>query len=130
MAELRNWPVHAGNALSGFRTESGAGSYSAHARAPRSCRPPMEAHTPKQRTIVDKVLDKALFHMRRRLPYNRVSDNLFHRVLFYRKHHRLPSRELLWNDMWFRVKTSAEIEDPLRRLVSDKELVKQYVRET
>ena len=32
--------------------------------------------------------------------------------------------------MWFRVKTSDEIEDPLRRFVSDKELVKEYVRET
>jgi hypothetical protein len=90
----------------------------------------MTAHTTTERSLVDKVLDKALFHMRRRLPYSRAADNLFHRVLFYRKHHRLPSREMLWNDMWYRVKTSGEIEDPLRRFVSDKELVKQYVRET
>ena len=81
-------------------------------------------------SLTDRILDKALYHMRRRLPYNRMADNLFHRVLFYRKHHRLPSREMLWNDMWFRVKTSGEIEQPLRCFVSDKELVKQYVRET
>jgi hypothetical protein len=67
--------------------------------------------------------------MRRRLPYNKAGDNLFHRVLCYRKHGRFPSRELLWNDMWYRVKTSGEIEDPLRRFVSDKEYVKQFVRE-
>jgi teichuronopeptide biosynthesis TupA-like protein len=37
---------------------------------------------------------------------------------------------MLWNDVWFRIKTSNEIEDPLRVFVSDKEQVKEYVRNT
>jgi hypothetical protein len=36
---------------------------------------------------------------------------------------------MLWNDVWYRVKTSDEIVDPLRVFVSDKEHVKQFVRE-
>jgi len=90
----------------------------------------MEAHSTTPSTLVDRVLDKALWLMRGRLPYNRLTDNLYHRLLFYRKHHRFPSHKLLWNDMWFQVKASREIEDPLRCFVSDKELVKQYVRDT
>jgi hypothetical protein len=46
------------------------------------------------------------------------------------KHRRLPKDQLLWNDVWFRIKTSGEIENPLRVYVSDKELVKNYVRQT
>ena len=81
-------------------------------------------------TLFYRLLDKALPRLRRHLPYNRFCDNFYHRLLFLRKHGRLPSRRQLWNDVWFRVKTSNEISEPLRVRVSDKELVKEYVRET
>jgi hypothetical protein len=67
---------------------------------------------------------------RRVLPYNRFGDNLYHRLLFLSKHHRLPGDEMLWNDVLYRLKTSDEILDPLRVFVSDKELVKLYIRAT
>src|SRR4051812_11969751 len=76
-----------------------------------------------------RMLDKALPRLRRRLPYKRHYDNLYHRLLFLKKHHRWPGNRMLWNDVWFRIKTSGEILDPLRVYVSDKEHVKQYVRE-
>jgi teichuronopeptide biosynthesis TupA-like protein len=80
--------------------------------------------------LFDRLLDRALPHLKFRLPRNRFGDNLYHWLLFLRKHHRLPTRRMLWNDMWYRVKTSREIRDPLRIQVSDKELVKDYVRRT
>jgi hypothetical protein len=75
------------------------------------------------------MLDKALPRLRRHLPHTRFFDNLYHRLLFLKKHHRLPTDQLLWNDVWFRIKTSDEIENPLRVFVSDKEHVKDYVRQ-
>jgi len=80
--------------------------------------------------LVDRLLDKALPKMRRHLPYNRFCDNLYHRVLFYKKHRRWPDGRMLWNDVWYRIKTGQEILDPLRVFVSDKEHVKEYVRNT
>lgn len=75
------------------------------------------------------MLDKALPRLRRHLPHTRFFDNLYHRLLFLKKHHRFPKDQLLWNDVWFRIKTSDEIENPLRVFVSDKEHVKDYVRQ-
>lgn len=89
--------------------------------------------TPEGRTPTTsffyRLLDKALPHLRRRLPYTRSFDRLYHWLLFLKKHHRLPTRRMIWNDVWFRIKTSREIEDPLRVFVSDKEHVKEYVRQ-
>ena len=62
------------------------------------------------------------------LPHSRLGDNLYHRLLFLSKHRRVPGDEMLWNDVLYRLKTSDEIFEPLRLLVSDKEHVKRYVR--
>ncbi|HET9862284.1 MAG TPA: ATP-grasp fold amidoligase family protein [Steroidobacteraceae bacterium] len=64
------------------------------------------------------------------LPRNRLGDNLYHRLLFLRKHRRAPGAQMLWNDVLYRLKTSKEIRAPLRVLISDKEGVKHYVRDT
>jgi TupA-like ATPgrasp len=82
------------------------------------------------RTRFDDLLEKALPRLRRHLPYNRFGDTLYHRLLFFKKHRRWPGNQLLWNDVWYRIKTGKEILDPLRVFVSDKEHVKQYVRDT
>jgi hypothetical protein len=81
-------------------------------------------------TLFYRLLDKLLPRLRRHLPYTRFFDNLYHRLLFLKKHHRLPKQQMMWNDVWFRIKTSGEIENPLRVYVSDKEQVKDYVRQT
>jgi hypothetical protein len=48
---------------------------------------------------------------------------------FVRAHRRLPRRgRYLFNDVLYQIKTSAEIFDPLRMFVSDKEYVKTYVK--
>ena len=61
------------------------------------------------------------------LPRTRWGDHVVHFVKFVKAHHRLPSKRMLINDALYRLKVSAEIEDPLRVLVSDKEYVKLYV---
>jgi hypothetical protein len=82
-------------------------------------------------SIFQRVLGAALPRLRRSvLPRNRFGDNLYHRLLFLNKHRRAPGRGMLWNDVLYRLKTSDEIRDPLRVFVSDKEHVKQYVRDT
>jgi len=78
-----------------------------------------------------RAIDRALKPLSHLLPENRAVDRLYHHLLFLWKHGRLPRRDArLWNDMWFRVKTTDEILDPLRVFVTDKEFVKEYVRDT
>ena len=76
-----------------------------------------------------RALDKAWPRMRRWLPFNEAGDRLYHRLNFMRKHQRSPNGAMLWNDVWYRMKTSDEILDPLRVFVSDKEHVKDFVTE-
>jgi hypothetical protein len=75
-----------------------------------------------------RALDKAWPRLRRYLPFNETGDRLYHRLNFMRKHRRAPNGAMLWNDVWYRLKTSDEILEPLRVFVSDKEHVKQFVR--
>ena len=79
-------------------------------------------------TLLYSALDKAWPRLRRWLPFNETGDRLYHRLNFMRKHRRAPNGAMLWNDVWYRMKTSEEILDPLRVFVSDKEHVKQYVK--
>ncbi len=62
------------------------------------------------------------------IPKNRTGDRIFSYILFIFKHKRPPSNKMLFNDVLYKIKTSNEILDPLRVLVSDKELLKNYVR--
>jgi hypothetical protein len=99
------------------------------ANADPGTRPP--EGPPARDSVFQRMLGAALPGLRRRfLPRNRFGDNLYHRLLFLSKHRRAPGRGMLWNDVLYRLKTSEEIRDPLRVLVSDKEHVKQYVRDT
>lgn len=64
------------------------------------------------------------------LPHNRTFDYWISLLIFWRKHRRLPKAHGgLFNDSLFFLKTSDEIFDPLRVFVTDKELVKMYVRD-
>lgn len=47
---------------------------------------------------------------------------------FARAHGRLPDQHKILNDQFFRIKTSKEIEHPLRVFTSDKEYVKLYIK--
>lgn len=79
-------------------------------------------------TFLYRALDRAWPRIRNWLPYGDTGDRLYHRLNFMRKHGRPPNGAMLWNDVWFRLKTSDEILEPLRVFVSDKEHVKQYVK--
>jgi hypothetical protein len=89
-----------------------------------------QLHTqgPARPSLVDRVIEKSLHLLRHHAPYTRAVDRLYHRILFYKKHRRWPGDAPLWNDVWYRIKTSDEILDPLRVFVSDKEHVKHYVK--
>jgi hypothetical protein len=62
------------------------------------------------------------------LPRTRFWDRLWHRADFKRVHGRDPvSGATMINDYLYRLRTSREIESPLRVTVSDKELVKGFI---
>jgi hypothetical protein len=64
----------------------------------------------------------------RLVPRNRAGDYAFALAAFWSRHGRLPKRRHGGlNDALFHMRTTREIEDPLRVFVSDKELVKLYV---
>lgn len=57
-------------------------------------------------------------------------DAFLARFFFWGFHRRWPSLQPSFNDAWVAIRTSGEINDPLRVLVSDKEFVKLYVKAT
>ena len=75
--------------------------------------------------IVVSALYRALKWL---IPKNRFGDWLLGYLLFVHSHKRLPSRQMLFNDVFFKIKTSAELLDPLRVFVTDKEYLKLYVK--
>jgi hypothetical protein len=107
-------------------------SESAMTASATTAHPPSQAQLHTQGSasprLIDRAIEKTLHLLRHRAPYTRTFDRLYHRVLFYKKHRRWPGDQLLWNDVWYRIKTSNEILDPLRVFVSDKEHVKHYVK--
>jgi len=92
---------------------------------------PEPAPIPKREPWFYRTLASVLPTLRRRiLPRNRAGDRLYHWLLFLSKHQRRPSNRMLWNDVLYRIKTTDEILDPLRIFVSDKELVKTFIKAT
>ena len=88
-------------------------------------------HDEQKESLFYRMLGTALPKLRRRvLPHNQFGDNLYHRLLFLKKHKRFPKNQMLWNDVLYRIKTTDEILDPLRVFVSDKEQVKNYIKAT
>jgi hypothetical protein len=82
----------------------------------------------KQELALRQIVDRSLRLLSHLLPRNAAVDRAYHLLLFCWKHGRLPRRGAkMWNDMWYRVKTSDELLDPLRVFVTDKEFVKSYV---
>ena len=61
-------------------------------------------------------------------PRNRLGDRLVAFVDFFLYHKRFPSNDPIFNDVLYTLKTTDEILDPLRVFVSDKELVKLFVK--
>lgn len=67
----------------------------------------------------------ALFRMP---PENRMGDYFVAYIAFWLAHGRAPSKQMRFNDVLFRLKTSNTIRNPLRTFIADKEYVKFYVR--
>jgi hypothetical protein len=64
------------------------------------------------------------------LPKDRTGDTIFALIRFIRAHNRVPTDSLLFNDVFYRIRTTDEIINPLRVFVTDKEFVKLYIRAT
>lgn len=62
------------------------------------------------------------------MPQTPAGDELCSYLLFVKTHGRPPSSEMRWNDVFYRIKSSDEIRNPLRVFVSDKEYVKLFVK--
>ena len=77
-----------------------------------------------------KALLKKVYRFTLKLvPRNRLGDKFVAYLNFVRFHKRLPANHML-NDHLFRIKTSDEILDVLRQYTSDKEFVKNYIKDT
>ncbi len=63
------------------------------------------------------------------LPNNKFFDKILSFIQFFLIHKRLPSKKKIFNDMLYSIKTSKEIEDPLRIFVSDKEFCKIFLHQ-
>lgn len=73
-------------------------------------------------------LSIAHYILSKTLPYNDTSDYILNYIKFVKDHNRLPSKRNYFNDYLYRIKNSNEIMDPLRQFVSDKYLLKSYVK--
>lgn len=62
------------------------------------------------------------------LPYNDDCDRIINYIKFVDDHRRLPKNTHSFNDYLFNIKNTNEILNPLRQFISDKYLVKEYVR--
>jgi hypothetical protein len=71
---------------------------------------------------------KAARSFNRWLPHIRTVDRKYHYLRFYARHGRRPIIDGGgFNDAYFFLKTSGALDDPLRVLVTDKELAKIYI---
>lgn len=82
---------------------------------------------PRQESVFSRVRRHVYRSLLRSLPETRTGDRLVSWIQFVRFHKRLPTKEMLYNDVLHRIRTSDDILDPLRVFVSDKEFLKLYV---
>lgn len=75
-----------------------------------------------------KILNLTRRILHRILPYNDSSDYALNYIKFLEDHKRLPCKRKIFNDYLYNIKNSSEILDPLRQFVSDKYLLKNYVK--
>lgn len=75
-----------------------------------------------------RLVNKFLLKADGVLPCTDFWDNIISLKRFVVSHKRLPSKRMLFNDVLYNIKTSSEITNPLRVFVSDKELVKIYIK--
>lgn len=66
--------------------------------------------------------------LHRVLPYNDFSDFIINYLTFIGIHKRRPGKKLWFNDYLYKIKNSQEMLNPIRQFISDKCLVKDYVR--
>jgi TupA-like ATPgrasp len=89
--------------------------------------PPAAPHNARP-SLLKRVFRPAYRTLKGWLPENRFGDRLFAFIKFVRFQRRLPSGAAMYNDVFYGIKTSPEILDPLRVFVTDKEFVKLYVK--
>lgn len=75
-----------------------------------------------------KLLSLIRSILHRLLPYNDTADSLINYMSFILDHKRLPKDRLNFNDYLFKIKNTKEMLNPIRQFISDKYLVKDYVR--
>lgn len=78
----------------------------------------------KNDQIIREVLG-ATFH---NVPWDRNGDAIFAYAQFLLTHGRRPTEDLVFNDFLYRIKSTAEILNPLRVFTTDKEFVKYFIR--
>lgn len=75
-----------------------------------------------------KILNITRRVLHRVLPYNDTFDYILNYMKFIEDHKRLPRSRNYFNDYLYSIKNSNEILSPLRQFISDKYLLKIYVK--
>ncbi|MGE6571698.1 ATP-grasp fold amidoligase family protein [Psychrobacter namhaensis] len=75
-----------------------------------------------------KILNLTRRTLHRILPYNETFDYALNYIKFLEDHKRFPCKKKIFNDYLYNIKNSNEILDPLRQFISDKYLLKSYVK--
>lgn len=75
-----------------------------------------------------EIIQKTKHKLLRALPYNDNFDIFINYIKFISNHKRLPRKRLYFNDYLYNIKNSNEILSPLRQFVSDKYLLKHYIK--
>lgn len=76
------------------------------------------------------VIRRAIYFLKPHLPRNRWGDRIFYLIDFVEIHRRLPSRSSgLFNDRLYYMKVDGVLSEPLRAQITDKEFLKDYIRE-
>jgi hypothetical protein len=94
----------------------------------RQVLPSKGAHGGAPSSFRARIVSPVYRSLMRTIPETRLGDRLYSCIAFFKAHKRLPTRAMRYNDVLYRIKTGEEMLDPLRAFVSDKELVKLYVK--
>src|SRR5262245_59047777 len=70
-------------------------------------------------TFLKSEIISVLRLLRKLTPYNRFGDKLIGFFDFYVSHRRIPTNNLIFNDVLYKIKTTDEIIHPLRVFVTD-----------
>ena len=79
--------------------------------------------------LINLIFTKLLYFSFVYLPKSKFFDKILCFLQFFLIHKRFPSNQKIFNDVLYKIKTSNEIDDPLRVFTTDKEFCKIFLEQ-